>query len=99
MPITFKKEPGQETEQQESEHEVITSFIWKNNWFVMSQTSGAPVQMPEIPAWQKLRALESLNISEIPFAIRTATRRGTRESGRLQSLRCLRYHTKHFSMN
>lgn len=66
MPLTFKKQSGQEAEQ-ESESEVFTGFMWKANWFVMSQTDGDPVPMPEIPAWDKSRALESLNISEIPF--------------------------------
>jgi hypothetical protein len=67
MPITLKKQVGQGGEQQVTEREVITSFIWKNNWFVMSQTVGEPVPMPEIPAWDKGRALVALDITETPF--------------------------------
>jgi antirestriction protein ArdC len=46
---------------------VITNFVWKPLWFVLSQTNGEPVEMPEIPAWDKGKALESLSIAEIPF--------------------------------
>jgi hypothetical protein len=46
---------------------VITSFVWKPNWFVLVQTNGEPVQMPEIPAWDKEKALAALSIQEVPF--------------------------------
>jgi hypothetical protein len=49
------------------DEEVITSFVWKPKWFVLSQTEGEPVPMPEIPAWDKERALTALGIQEIPF--------------------------------
>ena len=62
MPLTRKsKEEGREGEQ------VITTFVWKPNWFVLSQTNGEPVPMPAIPAWDKEKALASLGIQEIPF--------------------------------
>jgi N-terminal domain of anti-restriction factor ArdC len=62
MPLTRKsKEKGKEGEQ------VITTFVWKPNWFVLSQTDGEPVPVPEIPMWDKERALAALGIQEIAF--------------------------------
>jgi len=64
MPLTRKVDNQKAGERQE----VITTFIWKPLWFVMSQTEGEPVQMLEIPAWDKSKALASLDITEVPFA-------------------------------
>jgi hypothetical protein len=62
MPLTRKsKEEGHEGEQ------VITTFVWKPNWFVLSQTNGEPVAMPELPVWDKEKALTALGIEEIQF--------------------------------
>ena len=62
IPLTRKtKEEGREGEQ------VITTFVWKPNWFVLSQTNGEPVAMPELPMWDKEKALAALGIQEIPF--------------------------------
>jgi antirestriction factor ArdC-like protein len=68
MPITFKKQPDQQSAEPEGEREVITGFMWKPNWFVIAQTVGEPIPMPAIPAWDKSRALAALNITETPFA-------------------------------
>jgi hypothetical protein len=35
---------------------------------VFTQTDGEPVPMPEIPEWDKGRALVALGIEQIPFA-------------------------------
>ena len=62
MPLMRKnKNDKGETEQ------VITTFVWKPFWFVLTQTDGEPVQMPEIPAWDKDRALATLKIQELAF--------------------------------
>lgn len=71
MPITFKRKgqgqgKGQDNADTE-ETEVITGFVWKPNWFVLSQTDGEPVPIPEIPAWDKATALAALHITEIDF--------------------------------
>jgi antirestriction protein ArdC len=70
MPITYKRksEEKQTDESQPAETEVITGFVWKPNWFVMSQTDGEPVPMPAIPAWDKASALAALNIAEGEFS-------------------------------
>jgi hypothetical protein len=46
---------------------VISTFVWKPNWFVLSQTNGEPIPMLEIPTWNKERALTALGIQEVPF--------------------------------
>lgn len=49
------------------DEEVITIFVWKPNWFVLSQTDGEPIHMPIIPSWDKDRALSALNIKQVEF--------------------------------
>lgn len=62
MPLSrkVKKDSGED-------ETVITNFVWKPRWFVLSQTDGETVPTPEIPDWNKDKALASLNITEIPF--------------------------------
>ena len=62
MPITrkVKSDSGEDGE-------IITTFVWKPNWFVLSQTDGEPIPMPTIPTWDKDRALSTLNISQVEF--------------------------------
>lgn len=63
MPLTRKR-----TNDETGEDELyITAFVWKPHWFVLSQTEGEPVSMPEISEWNKERALAALGIEEIPF--------------------------------
>ena len=62
MPFTRKRK-----DESGNEEEIITTFVWKPHWFVLAQTSGEPVPMPEIPAWDKEKALAMLGIQEIPF--------------------------------
>ena len=63
MPLTRKlKDKGSDDEQT-----VISTFVWKPHWFVLTQTDGEPVAMPQIPDWDKARALATLNIAEISF--------------------------------
>lgn len=45
----------------------ITSFVWKPRWFVLAQTEGEPVPMPEISEWNGERALAALSIERIVF--------------------------------
>lgn len=57
----------QNTETGETETVGFTRFIWRRNWFVLSQTEGAEYIAPPPPAWSKCQALETLEITEIPF--------------------------------
>ena len=50
--------------------DVFTLFTLKNRWFVMSQTEGDEFAAePVVPQWDKARALEALNITEIAFSM------------------------------
>ena len=57
----------------EAKTTVISAFLWKPHWFVLSQTEPMPgqeVQPLETPAlgvWHKAKALQTLGITEIPF--------------------------------
>ncbi len=62
MPITIKRR--ETTDDQEA---VFTRFVYKSRWFVYAQTEGEALAQPEIPSWDKDRALAALEITEIPF--------------------------------
>src|SRR5262252_6796377 len=69
MPVTCKrtvKEEGPDGNEAETEI-TFKRFVFRRNWFMVSQTDGAPYQMPAIPAWDRARALRTLKVQEIPF--------------------------------
>lgn len=69
MPVTMKrtvKEQGSDGSETETEV-AFKRFVFRRNWFMLSQTDGAAYQMPAIPAWDRGRALATLNVEEIPF--------------------------------
>jgi len=46
----------------------FSRFIWRNNWFLLSQTEGADfVPEVKIASWDKDKALKALNITESTF--------------------------------
>jgi hypothetical protein len=52
-----------------NDEEVITTFVWKAAWFTLSQTEGESVPMPDMPIWDKDRALAGLNITQVEFTL------------------------------
>jgi len=68
IPIAYKRKSKETDDSEPAEAEVITGFVWKPNWFVLAQTDGQPVPMPEIPAWDKAKALVALNITQTEFS-------------------------------
>jgi hypothetical protein len=62
MPITHKRDndAGEKVT-------VITNFLWKPRWFVLTQTEGETVEAIASPAWDKARALAALGITEVAF--------------------------------
>lgn len=44
-----------------------TRFIERPYWFVLAQTDGPPVPVEAVPAWDRERALATLNIELVPF--------------------------------
>src|SRR5213083_1370492 len=69
MPVTCKrtvKETGPDGNDVETEV-TFKRFVFRRNWFMLSQTDRAEYQAPSIPAWDRTRALQTLNVEEIPF--------------------------------
>ena len=71
MPVTCKRTVKEEREDgTEAETEItFKRFVFRRNWFMLSQTDGAEYQMPAIPAWDRARAFETLHVEEIPFGM------------------------------
>src|SRR5262245_39724394 len=70
MPITCKRHWAESpTDRLDTEPEAatFTRFIYRPNWFVLSQTDGQPIELPTIPEWDQVRALATLAITEEPF--------------------------------
>src|SRR5436309_8505528 len=69
MPVTCKRTVKEEREDgSDVETEIVFKrFVYKRNWFMLSQTDGAEYQAPAIPAWDRTRALQTLTVEEIPF--------------------------------
>src|SRR5256712_5285951 len=69
MPVTCKRTVSEKREDgTEAETEVtFKRFVFRRNWFMLSQTDGAEYQAPAIPAWDRARALSALNVEEIWF--------------------------------
>jgi hypothetical protein len=69
MPISSKRrvkvtfEDGSEEEQDQP----FTRFIYRNNWFVLSQTDGEEYQPEPLPQWDADRALAVLRIRRETF--------------------------------
>src|SRR5262247_4242607 len=69
MPVTCKRTVKEDSpDGNETETEItFKRFVFRRNWFMLSQTDGTPYQRPAIPAWDRARALQALNVEEIPF--------------------------------
>src|SRR6516165_4913169 len=69
MPVTCKrviKEDGPDGNEIDTEI-AFKRFVFRRNWFMLSQTDGAEYQPPAIPAWDRARALATLGIEEVAF--------------------------------
>jgi antirestriction protein ArdC len=72
MPITGKRTTerhNDETGQDESVEIGYTRFVYKNNWFVLSQTDGAEYEPEPVPGWNADTALSNLNVERTPFTM------------------------------
>lgn len=67
MPITAKRKAEDQPGRDDGKPETFTRFVFRPNWFVLEQTDGEDVEPLAIPAWDRLRALETLGIVEEPF--------------------------------
>ena len=67
MPVTRKFEK-ENKETGEMEEGMYQRFIWKRNWFVLSQTEGAEyTEDAKTPTWDAAKAMMELGISRVPF--------------------------------
>jgi antirestriction protein ArdC len=69
MPVTCKrtvKEDGADGNDSETEI-TFKRFVFRRNWFMLSQTDGAAFELPAVPTWDRARALATLGVEEIPF--------------------------------
>src|SRR5262245_28815305 len=59
MPITTKRTVREQwPDGKEVESEItLKRFVFRRNWFMLSQTDGAEFDRPPIPAWDRARAL------------------------------------------
>jgi len=64
MPVTVKRE----AESADENAEIRQAFIYRNRWFVLSQTQGEEFKAPVVEAdWNYKLAIENLNIKMRPF--------------------------------
>jgi hypothetical protein len=70
MPLVGK------TKDETGEAAPYVHFAFKPRWFVLAQTEGEEYAPPDIPEWDKARALLSLNITETPFELLTGSVQG-----------------------
>jgi hypothetical protein len=63
VPLTGKRRADDEG----GEVAVYVRFVYKRNWFTLSQTEGEPIEIQTTPEWDRTRALDALGITEIPF--------------------------------
>lgn len=68
MPITCKR--VERSESGEVTEHGFTRFVWRPNWFVLAQTDGTGQPEPlATPEWNAERALITLHIERVPFAM------------------------------
>jgi hypothetical protein len=67
MPITITRKD--DTAPEGEEETTFTKFIARPNWFALEQTDGEPFTAPAMPEWDRARALEALEITEVPFRL------------------------------
>ena len=73
MPITCKRQaiagPAGENPDPDRHAETFARFVYRPNWFVLSQTDGQPIEPASIPDWDQALALDALGIVEEPFTM------------------------------
>ena len=66
QPRTYVKRASDEDGDEDPELAVI--FTYRRGWFVLSQTEGESYTAPELPGWDKGRAVAALGLREVPFS-------------------------------
>ncbi len=76
MPITIRSKREKAVGSSSEGEAFYMNFIYRPNWFVLSQTDGEPVPQPETPGWDRSLALTSLGITEVPFDVADGNTQG-----------------------
>jgi len=78
MPVAYKRKAKVEAEitetvvaddraERQPEAPTFTRFVYRPNWFVLSQTEGKEYVPMSIPEWQEAAALHALNVERVAF--------------------------------
>jgi antirestriction protein ArdC len=65
MPVTVKQKETDETGEEQDAS--FTTFVYKARWFVLAQTDGEAMELPQLPSFDADKALATLDIQRIPF--------------------------------
>jgi hypothetical protein len=68
MPVTCKRRTTDD-EPVDDEPGTFTRFVYRPNWFVLSQTEGPDVPAAALESWDATRALAALDVREEPFSL------------------------------
>jgi hypothetical protein len=85
MPVTSKKRvtvPCEDGSEEEKELP-LTWFVYRNNWFVLSQTEGEEYHPEPLPRWDAERALAALGIKREAFTETNGNVQGYAKPGRI----------------
>jgi antirestriction protein ArdC len=63
QPRTYAKRATEDAE----DAELGVIFSYRRGWFILSQTDGAEYAAPELPGWDRARAVSVLGLTEVPF--------------------------------
>jgi len=70
MPVTIKAKGDKVADAPEGNAPAtFTKFIYRNNWFALSQTDGAEYTPEPIPGWDEAIALAALDVQRVLFAL------------------------------
>jgi len=67
VPIAVKRPKDADTDSADSSSAAFTRFVYRSRWFVLSQTEGAELPEPSVPAWNAEQALTTLGVDEVEF--------------------------------
>jgi antirestriction protein ArdC len=72
MPVTSKRSAEKHNDETGKDEKIeigYTRFVYKNNWFVLSQTDGKEYEPEPVPGWNADTALSALNIERVQFTM------------------------------
>lgn len=82
MPVTCKVAANENDDSENSDGHTFTRFILRPQWFVISQTDGPDVELPALPEWNTVTALETLKVTQVAFTHFDGNTQGYASPGR-----------------